>query len=202
MYRLEWKSGLIQAYEQQSNGEAVSLAGISSPSEYQKITSMGRFEYDKSIHLSVRLLEGRVGVHVLTPFKTHEGKVFLVNRGWAPSTFSDNAPLKTQEVTIKGIVVLPKKAGRFTPVNVPASSQWYHINLEEIGRFLDQKLNETFFIELSEKIDSGKYPIPVAKGKVFKNNHLGYALTWYSLALCVLIYTFIFAKRKRDKKHA
>ena len=52
--------------------------------QFTHITAYGHFDGARHILLDNKVLNGRAGVHVLTPFILKSGTTVLVNRGWLP----------------------------------------------------------------------------------------------------------------------
>ena len=57
----------------------------------------------------------------------------------------------------------------------------------------------TFFLEADATPNPGGYPIGGQTFVDIPNNHLGYAITWFGLALTLLIIFSIFAQRQLKK---
>lgn len=51
---------------------------------FARVEGWGRFDTGRHVLLDNRMFNGRVGVHVLTPFTLGDGRTVLVNRGWLP----------------------------------------------------------------------------------------------------------------------
>lgn len=77
-----------------NNQAPVELATVTRPFDLpQPVTGVGIWDPDHQILLDNRIRDQRPGVQVLTPFRLPDGRIFLVNRGWAswPSR-SDELP--------------------------------------------------------------------------------------------------------------
>ena len=141
-----------------------------------------------------KTFEGTAGFHIVTPFKPENGEIILVNRGWVPKKYvkaeDRKASLIEGKTKIVGIIRLPQKQGYFVPNNEPSNGFWFTLIPEEIMDFLNLKGETSFYIDLIQK--PGKFDIPIAiDGKVdIPNNHLQYAITWYSLAIGLLVIYF------------
>ncbi|GGH59561.1 hypothetical protein GCM10010975_21330 [Comamonas phosphati] len=68
----------------------------------------GQWLADETLYLDNRQMQGKVGFYVLTPLRLappHEGKVIIVQRGWAPRNFLDRKALPPVQ-TPAGLVSL------------------------------------------------------------------------------------------------
>ena len=76
------------------------------------------------------------------------------------------------------------------PENEPENGFWFTIIPEEINNYLNISAENEFYIDELNIDGKLKLPMP-ANGKVqIPNNHLQYAITWYCLALGLLIVYF------------
>lgn len=82
---------------------------------HRPVQLQGRWLADETLYLDNRQMQGRVGFYVLTPLQLappHEGKVIVVQRGWAPRNFLDRTalpPVQTPEglVSLQGRLEAP-----------------------------------------------------------------------------------------------
>jgi len=70
---------------------------------------------------------------------------------------------------------------------------WFSINLKEISKVTGKRFDE-FVIFLED--DQEKIPLPKKVSIDVPNNHLKYAITWYSIAISILLYYLYFRKKK------
>ena len=83
--RLVWKTELIDSFNERANAAAMmppDAAADLSQFEFHNLALSGRFLHDRELYLTGRTYEGNAGFHVVTPFRTDQGKVIFVNRGW------------------------------------------------------------------------------------------------------------------------
>ena len=95
--------------------------------------------------------------------------------------------------SFEGIVKKISKPNPFKPENDIKNNVWYSLKLEDLQNFTGYKLtNFVLYLQNSEnnlvekKIISPDLP----------NNHLKYAITWYSVALSILLYFLYFRKKQ------
>ena len=127
------------------------------------------------------------------------GKILFVNRGWVSEKYklpyNRKFSLIDKIVTIKGIARLPQKKGYFVPENDPQKNFWITIKPDEIKTYL--KLNQQnfitdFYIDVLRDRKKIVLPIGVKPEINLRNQHLSYAITWYSLSIALLIIYFLY----------
>ncbi len=183
--RLAWKQSLIADIETaQAEPLLKTLPKTLDGLNYRKVELSGKFLADKSLHRVGSRQNERPGVMLLTPFRLQDGRVILVNRGFAPS--DKLSELKTPK-TITG-VLRPAHGKRafFIPDNQPQRNLWLYEDIAEMSAATQLELLP-LIIEAIGKYEKDVYPIP-SDGKIaLRNDHFGYAITWFSLALVGII---------------
>ena len=84
MNRLAWKEGLIRDFAERVNAEALTTAppvGALDDLEYRRVRLSGRYLNDQEMFLAGRTFNGRGGWAILTPFRTDDGALVIVDRG-------------------------------------------------------------------------------------------------------------------------
>lgn len=72
--------------------ELPSLTAYSADQEWTRVTVTGTYEKDKEILARNRPFNGSPGFEVLTPLRTADGALFVVDRGWVPTGSDTDAP--------------------------------------------------------------------------------------------------------------
>jgi len=187
LHRLDWKQALLARIETQLAGPPRSLpAEISDPAawEYARVRVRGRYLHEAELYLA----RGR-GWQVITPLRREHGPPVLIVRGFVPGRFKDPASrpdgLSPGPVTVEAIARLPEKPGRFTPENRPAENVWVWRDLEAMAAAAGLEAVAPIFLEAVEDA-SGGWPQGGVTRLDIPNRHLGYAITWFSLAACLL----------------
>ena len=140
--------------------------------------------------------DGVAGYEVLTPFKTMDDTVILINRGWIDKhQYSEQkiAPKSkpTTAQTLEGIWVLPSK--RFTLSDTPYPRQFPKIIQQVQHALIAQEIQETVaplqfrLTELPANTPLSNHWQPVYGSP---QKHYAYALQWFIFAL-ILIFLFI-----------
>lgn len=203
LQRLAWKRDLIARVEAR-----VEAAPVPAPGRADwPAVSAARDEY-RVVRLDGAFLAGdtRVqaltasgpGVWILTPFRTLAGEVVLVNRGFVPTGGRADAPPSVAAVT--GLLRLPEPGGRLLRRNEPAADRWYSRDTAAIAAARGLGPVAPFFVDLTGFVPSAANAGTAPDGGIvrpdrsawprtgltvlrFRNHHLGYALTWFGLAL-------------------
>jgi len=208
VYRLIWKNSLISNYLYKFNNEIIKYDksfSFNDEFEYRRINIRGRFINEKEILIIGKTFEGNVGFHLITPFITKEEKLLLINRGWINEKLklrsSRSFNINTENIVIDGIIRKPQKKGYFVPENDPIGNFWFTIKPNQIEKALKLEsfdLEKKFYVDVIRKKGKLILPIGVSGNPNFRNQHLTYAITWYSLAITLFIIYFLFhLKEKR-----
>ena len=188
--RLNWKNNLILEIENSLKNPPVELAQ-SKKENFLKIKTSGSIDFDKQIYLYNLNESGTPGFEVINPIMIGDEN-FLINRGWIP--FEKKG---TQEINVfdqKNIVGTLKLQGRkniFKPDNDLDENYWFSLNREDILKFTGKNFSK-YIIYLD-----GNYQLPRPKKITanISNNHQKYAITWFSLALSILLLYLYFRKK-------
>ena len=188
--RLNWKLSLISEIENSLKNPPVELAQ-SNKKNYLKIKTSGSIDLDKQIYLYNLNDNGTPGFEVINPILIDEEN-FLINRGWIPFEKKNTEEINFfDENNIIGTLKLQGKKNIFKPDNEIEKNYWFSLNREDILKFTGKEFSE-YIIYLD-----GNYIFPKPKKITanISNNHLKYALTWFSLAISILLLYLYFRKK-------
>lgn len=177
--RLAWKEGKLAEIEAQIHDapmplESALALGIQ---EFQPILTQGRF-LEGEAHV-LRSIKGQgVVFRVISPFETTQGRRILIDRGYVPEMQKASARSVGPAQVIANYRT-PEETDSWTPApdwdanyvyarDVPMLAA--HFDTEEILLIARQSTGETSII-----------PWPVDTAAI-PNDHLQYAVTWFSLA--------------------
>lgn len=203
--RMHWKAGLIEKLEARADAPPVAPPAASddlSGFEYRRVRLQGVFRHDREFYLVGRSLRGQAGLHVLTPLEPDGGgPAVLVDRGWAPFERRDPATRARGQipgsVEIVGLVRLEKGKGMFQPENDVAKNTWYFVELEKMAKASGLELAKGYYVVASPMKVPGSLPVAGQWRVKVRNDHLQYAITWFSLAVALLA-IYVLYHRKRD----
>ncbi len=197
--RRGWKLDLIARVEQRVHAAPAAVPGpdqwpqvSAQRDEYRRVRLAGTFLHDLETLVQASTGLG-VGYWVLTPLKTADGLVVLINRGFVPPERRDRASRGGPggPVTVIGLLRLTEPGGTYLRRNDPASDRWYSRDVSAISAARGLTGCAPFFIdaEAATPHESGGQTFPIGGLTVtaFRNAHLVYAVTWYALALMVAV---------------
>ena len=206
--RLFWKNNLTTNYNEKFNKQKIVYnrnLEYNQDLEYRRILIKGKFLNEKEILIIGKTYEGNAGFHLITPLLTNDNKIVLINRGWISEKLklqkSRLSMIFENEVIVDGIIRKPQLKGYFVPDNDPSGGFWFTIKPNEIKNFLalvQHDFEQRFYIDSIQKKNNKTLPIGVTGSPNFRNQHLSYAITWYSLAITLIaIYLAFHIKEKR-----
>ena len=190
IYRLNWKLELIEQIENSLKNDPVELSNVEKKN-YLRIKTSGDIDFDKQIYLYNLNDAGKPGFEVINPIKIGDEN-YLMNRGWIPFEKKDLPELNlVDQNQIVGTLMLQTKPSTFKPENDIEKNYWFTLNREDISKFTGRNFSE-YVIYLN-----GDYKIPkprVITAKI-SNNHKKYAITWFSMAISILLIYLYFRKK-------
>lgn len=208
------KHALIAHIEAQMKAPPVGFPAVIADArgfDYRRVTVSGRYLHEHEMRLLNRVRKGTAGVHLITPLAPDAGPVVLVDRGWAPRNIagaeSGVVDRPSGRVTVSGIARLPAAPGYFVPANEPARGQWFSLDparmaaargLGPVAPVVVVADVVVADVVVADVAPGGRasYPIGAEVRIEIRDDHLQYALTWYSLALGLVAVAVIALRRK------
>jgi len=188
--RLNWKNNLILKIENSLKNSPVELAQ-SKKENYLKIKTSGSIDLDKQIYLYNLNNNGTPGFEVINPILIGNEN-YLINRGWIPFEKKDSQEINFfDENNIIGTLKLQGRKNIFKPDNDIEENYWFSLTREDISKFTGKEFSK-YIIYLD-----GNYQFPKPKKITanISNNHKKYAITWFSLAISILLLYLYFRKK-------
>jgi surfeit locus 1 family protein len=201
--RLGWKEGLIA-----QRNAALAAAPVPVPPsldaardlEFHPVRAEGQFLNDKELYLNAQALKGDQGFHIVTPFRLADGRMMMIDRGFVPTEQRDPATREAGEIagptTVIGLLRLPEPPGMFTPANEPAKNSWFSIDLPAMAQAAGVGTALPFYIDADTTPNRGGWPQGGQTITALPNDHLQYAITWFSLAAALVVVYIRFAQRR------
>ncbi len=207
LQRLQWKEALIAERTERIAAAPIALPGPDADVgdlEYRHLAAQGEFLHDKEIFLGARSMNGNTGYHVITPFKLSDGRIVLVDRGWIPlerKTADKRAAGNVAgPVALDGVLRLNGRQTWFVPDNRPDLNFFFWVDLPTMAKLAGLPDTETrYFVEAGNTPNPGGFPIGGQTRINLPNDHLQYAITWFSLAIALSV-IYILYHRQRDKE--
>lgn len=145
---------------------------------YLRVVADGRYLPRSDTYVRA-VTERGPGFWVLTPLAAADGRTILVNRGFRPG--HDAAP-QPGRVHVVGLLRVSEPGGGFLQSNQPAADRWFSRDVSAIAARRGLETVAPFFIDAEATAAGARAPIGGLTVVRFPNNHLIYALTWYTLA--------------------
>lgn len=193
--RAKQKKILIQSYTQrmQQTFQANALQPSTDLRFYQARLE-GEFDNQHTLLLDNKIMHGKVGYEVYTPFKVKQlATPILVDRGFIPMGTSRQTlptiPAITGHTVITGLLNLPPTYVAFGQMLESPQMTWplrvEFINLTELPRVLPYPLFN-YTLSLAPH-DPAAFETEWQIVTMGPEKHLGYAFQWFALALTLLI---------------
>ena len=188
--RLNWKNNLILEIENSLKNPPVELSQ-SNKENFLKIKTSGTIDFEKQIYLYNLNDSGTPGFEVINPILINNEN-YLINRGWIPFEKKDTSEINIfDQNDITGTLKTQGRKNIFKPDNDLEENYWFSLNREDILKFTGKEFSK-YIIYLN-----GNYQVPKPKKITanISNNHQKYALTWFSLAISILLLYLYFRKK-------
>ena len=213
--RRAWKLDLIERIDQRVHAQPVAVPApadwprISKEThEYLPVSAQGRWLEGRSV-LTQAVSELGAGFWLLTPLQQADGSQVLVNRGFVPTAerkaFADRiaaaaAGAAAETVAVTGLLRLSEPKGGFMRENAAAEDRWHSRDVAAIAAAKGLAQAAPFFIDQGlpgQPVAANVWPRPGMTVIQFSNTHAVYALTWYGLALMVLLAAWLVVRHER-----
>jgi surfeit locus 1 family protein len=138
------------------------------------------------------------GYWIFNPFLIENGDYIFVNRGFVPQSligaYKERRKDRQEKIVIKGYIKGFEKTNAFTPDSDFVENILYSVNVTDMKNIFNIENALPFVID----IYSSKYGDLPQAGETrlkFNDNHLSYAITWYGLAIVLIVVYFVYRKR-------
>lgn len=191
LQRLDWKEGIIAAIDTRIREVPAALPDAPTDADrYMPVRVAGRFTGDRLLVL-VSHKEMGPGFRVISAFNAG-GRKIMVDRGFIYEAWR-NDPLTATDTEVNGNLHWPEEVDGYTPA--PEGDLWFARDVPEMAKALG---TEPVMIIARTPTGDGVVPMPVDTSAI-PNDHLGYALTWFSLAAAWLGMTLLWLWRIRRR---
>ena len=135
------------------------------------------------------------GTWAFLPAKLASGETVVVNAGFVQNTMQERAqedravaPLVTgKPIDLSGYLRFAEAAAKLTPAADAGKRLWFNRDHIAMARALGWGDVAPFYVDLETPVPPSGTPKPGPLDVHLKDNHLQYAITWFGLALVVLI---------------
>jgi surfeit locus 1 family protein len=201
--RKSWKEGLIAALTDRMARPPVPLPppsewnGVSADrDEFRRVAFTASFLHDRevtvySVGSALRADVSGPGYWIFTPARLAHGHLIMVDRGFVPEARKEpRTRLDGQvsgEVRIIGSLRWPEEPGWFIPDGDSAGNVWFRRDPAGMARSMGIGPIAPFYVAQEAPIPPGGLPKPGPLSVNLRNPHLQYAVTWYGLAVVLIV---------------
>ncbi|XP_054714891.1 surfeit locus protein 1-like [Uloborus diversus] len=200
--RRAWKLNLIDEVKKKNQEPPVEFPEQLqelSDMEYRRVRMRGTFDHSKEVYIGPRSLmsnkedggggvlssRSQTGVLVITPFHfADKNLTILVNRGWVPKHKKDPSTRPEgqiqNEVELIGTVRHPENRPQFCPKSQPGSDLFFY---RDVTRMAQMAGAAPILVDADSSSTVPGGPIGGQTKITFRNEHMSYILTWYSLSI-------------------
>jgi surfeit locus 1 family protein len=190
LYRLNWKLSLINEIENSLKNDPIELSKTDKKN-YLRIKTSGAIDFDKQIYLYNLNESGKPGFEVINPIVI-DNQNYLINRGWIKFDQKNDPKINSfNQQNIIGTLKLQSKASSFKPENDLKKNYWFTLNRDDIFSFTGKRFSN-YIIYLNGDYETPKPKVITAN---ISNNHKKYAITWFSMAISILLIYLYFRKK-------
>ncbi len=190
LYRLSWKLDLLIEIDNSLKNDPVELSKAEMKN-YLRIKTSGIIDFEKQIYLYNLNESGTPGFEVINPIVI-DNEDYLINRGWISFDKKNQSGINLfDENNIIGTLKLQTKANSFKPENDIEENYWFTLNRDDIFSYTGKKFSK-YIIYLNGDYKSPKPKVITAN---ISNNHKKYAITWFSMAISILLIYLYFRKK-------
>ncbi len=195
--RLNWKQAVLHEIENRIADDPVGLPEDPRPERdrYLPVQAAGTIG-DGELHVLVSVKRVGPGFRVIAPFEVDGGRIILLDRGFVPDA-DKNLTRETGPADVVGNLHWPRESDSFTPEPDATRNIWFARDVPAMAAALG---TEPVLLIAKSQTEPGVAPLPVDTAGV-PNDHLQYAITWFSLALIWAAMTgfFLWRSRAADK---
>lgn len=182
--RMSWKQDMLAQIEAQMLGAPMTLDDALSASdpEFLPVTLRGTITGNE-LHVLTSIKGIGAVYRIIAAFEAEDGRRLLLDRGYIPVSAKNTARPAVDAVII-GNLRTPQETDKFTPPPDNKANIWFSRQVGPMARALG---TEPVFVILRHTSETNPpvTPFPVDTTGI-PNDHLNYALTWFSLAVAWL----------------
>ena len=196
LQRLAWKQEVLRAIESKILAPAVEIPQTVLPDAHSllPVRAEGRYKGDTVRVLVSQKIYG-AGYRLITAFELVDGRTIMLDRGFTSVRLEMPSTPEGRGQVI-GNLQWPQEIDSFTPENDLAANIWF---ARDVARLADHLKAEPVLLVLRDSSFETEVATPLPKMTAnIPNDHMNYAITWFSLALIWLGMSGYFLYRSRD----
>lgn len=195
--RLHWKLGILAQIARAEAGPSLPLSADPQPWTKVEVTGTLRNDLTALYGADVRDTSAgpTMGSELIVPLERENAPPLLVDRGWVPATRRGPLSQPAGPVTIVGYVRPAEKPIWFSAADDVPGRQFFTLDPQAIGHALGMAQVTSFTLVAMGPPPREGWPIPAQHLPQPPNNHLSYAITWYGLAVALVVIFFLWARK-------
>lgn len=178
--RLAWKTEILAEIAARLEAPAGPVPATADPEadRYLRVRASGEI-LPGEIHVYTSAPPRGVGYRVIVPLRLADGRSLLLDRGFVPIDEKE-APRHLGAITVEGNLDWPRETDSlFTAAPDLAKNIWFARDVPAMAAAL--RTEPLLLVTSASDDPAAPQPLPVTVN--LPNDHLGYALTWFGLAL-------------------
>ncbi len=195
LQRLDWKEARLAAIDARIAAPAEALPASPDPARdaFMPVRVTGTFT-GEGLEVLGSLRDLGPGYRVIAVLQTDTGRRVLVDRGMIGEDHH-NDPRTVTVATVTGNLHWPDEVDSYTPPPDAGRNLWFARDVPAMARALNA---EPVLIVAREATGDGIEPLPLDSSTI-PNDHLNYAITWFSTAFVWLGMTALLVWRIRQR---
>lgn len=195
--RLHWKRDVLAQIARAEAAPAVPLP--TEPDPYAKVEVVGHLRNDLAATYAADVRDTPsgplLGTYLILPLERTDGDPILMELGWVPEKRAHPLAEFDDTMTVQGYVHPGDQPGWFSATDNPATRQFYTLDPEVIGKALGLQHVAPYVLIALGPTPPEHYPDPAKHLPRPPNNHLSYAITWYGLAVALVVIFALWARK-------
>lgn len=179
LQRLEWKEAILAEIEMRLSEDPIDLPDIltEAQNEYQSVRTTGVLT-GPEIHVLTTVKPDGPGFRIIRTLQRTSGQKILVDLGYVAE--ADKAVARPEmDLTVTGNLLWPDEIDGFTPEPNLTRNIWFARDTPSMAAALDT--DPILIVMRDTDHPTGTRALPVTVNVA--NDHLEYAITWFSLML-------------------
>lgn len=195
--RLQWKLRILAQIARAEASPPIPLPP--DPQPWMKVEVTGTLRNDLTALYGAEVRDTAsgptMGSELIVPLDRNDAPPLLVDRGWVPAARRGPLSQPVQAVTVVGYVHPPEVPGWFSASDDLPGRQFFTLDPQAIGRAMGLAQVAPFTLVAMGPPPPEGWPIPAQHLPRPPNNHLSYAITWYGLAIALIVIFFLWARK-------
>jgi surfeit locus 1 family protein len=164
---------------------------------YLPVTAAGRFLPDHTFAMAAQKAQGP-GFHLITVLETDDARRVLVDRGFLPQAAATGLQVESADVQIAGNLHWPRDGDQFTPDYDASRNLFFARDVDQMAARLGTE-PVLIVLRASDEATPPATAVPVYQVSI-PDNHFGYAIQWFLMALAWSGMTVFFLWRIRPQR--